>query len=257
MKIDTLRDRLAGRFTSLDYVAQTGSTNADLLDRDELPDRTVLLAGHQTAGRGRLGRSFTAPADTQLIFSVGLRPGEEALARLGLLPLVAGLAFTDVIEGAALKWPNDVLMSGGKVCGILAEAEGLGQSVSPRVVLGCGLNVTIPQEELPVPTATSLAVAGSPLADLALEELAARILLALDERVRQWEHGEAKVVEDYRLASATLGEPVRVETASGILEGVAEDIAADGQLVVVTSDDEHRTFSAGDVTHLRPWRPQR
>lgn len=255
MNIETLRRQLADRYTSIEYVEETGSTNTDLLDRNELPDRTVLIANHQTKGRGRLGRTFSGPRGTVLLATVAYRPTADALDRLGLLPLAGGLAVTDVIPDTALKWPNDVLMSGGKVCGILTEADGLGVSASPRVVLGIGLNVSIPRDGLPVETATSLALEGSPAAELPREELTTKVLTALDERVRQWEAGDDQLIADYRMASSTIGQAVRVTMPSGVLEGVAEDISAEGQLVLVTEDSTHRTLSAGDVTHLRPWRP--
>ncbi|AIG63761.1 hypothetical protein CATYP_02645 [Corynebacterium atypicum] len=250
-----LRERLGNAYALVDYVAQTGSTNADLLARGELLDKTVLIAGHQTAGRGRMGRSFTAPEGTQLIFSVGLRPGPEELERLGVLPLAAGLAVTDAIPDTQLKWPNDVLMAGGKVCGILCEADGLGGQTSPRVVLGCGLNVSFSADEAPVDTATSLAIEGSPLATVGMEELAARVLGALARRLEQWQSADDRLIAEYRMASATLGQAVRVATPSGELEGIAEDVASDGQLVMITEDNQHRLLSAGDVTHLRLWCP--
>ncbi len=262
VNITTVREALAEFYPSIEYVEETGSTNADLIDAADPVDRTVLLAGHQSAGRGRKGRSFTAPPGTQLIFSVVYRPAAEVFAgpvsevldRLGLLPLTAGLAFSDVVAGSKLKWPNDVLVRGKKVCGILAEADGLGED-HPRIVLGCGLNVSIAPEDLPVPTATSLAIENDPLAGEGMEAVAVAVLTALERRVRQWESGSPQLLTDYRAASGTIGQAVRVETPSDTIYGVAEGIAEDGELVVVDDQGIHRTLSAGDVIHLRPWRP--
>ena len=126
LDLERIRTALTDDFTTIDFVEKTGSTNTDLMQATNVADGTVLLADEQLSGKGRLGRSWTAPAGSQVIFSVLLLP--ESLDHLGTLPLAAGLAVTDSIEGTVLKWPNDVHIDGNKLCGILAEAGPVGQA---------------------------------------------------------------------------------------------------------------------------------
>ena len=126
LDLERIRTALADDFTTIHFVEKTGSTNTDLMQANNVAGGTVLLADEQLSGKGRLGRSWTAPAGSQVILSVLLLP--ESLDRLGTLPLAAGLAVTDSIEGTVLKWPNDVHIDGNKLCGILAEAGPVGQA---------------------------------------------------------------------------------------------------------------------------------
>ncbi|MBC3185919.1 biotin--[acetyl-CoA-carboxylase] ligase [Corynebacterium sp. zg-331] len=235
----------AGSYSRLRVVAQTGSTNADLLEQGDAPDRAVLIARHQTAGRGRLHRHWVGVPDKQLAISVLYRPGIKLVDRLGLLPLAVGLAVVDTVPRAALKWPNDVLLGGRKVCGILVEAADL--DAAPRVVVGCGINLALDRDELPVDHATSLVLEG-----LAHEpaEIAAGFLNALEDRVQQWYCASPALLRDYRARCATLGAEVRVERWADSIEGTAVDVSATGALIVET-DRGRQEFSAGDVTHLR------
>ncbi len=124
--MDRIREALSGDFAVIDYTESTGSTNTDLMQADKVADGTVLLANEQVAGKGRLGRQWVSPAGSQLIFSVLILP--DSLEHLGTLPLAAGLAVTDSVEGSVLKWPNDVHIDGKKLCGILAEAGPVGEA---------------------------------------------------------------------------------------------------------------------------------
>lgn len=124
--MDRIREALSEDFAVIDYAESTGSTNTDLMQADKVADGTVLLANEQVAGKGRLGRQWVSPAGSQLIFSVLILP--DSLDHLGTLPLAAGLAVTDSVEGAVLKWPNDVHIDGKKLCGILAEAGPVGEA---------------------------------------------------------------------------------------------------------------------------------
>lgn len=242
-----LRRAVGHIYPHVDVVGETGSTNADLLEHSRLlPDRSVRCALLQTAGRGRLGRTWEAPWGTQCTFSVLYRVRPDQLGRIGLLPLAAGLAIVDELPGGTLKWPNDVLLGGRKVCGILAEATGLGDT--PAVVVGCGVNVSLTEKQLPVPTATSLALEGY---QEELAELTPRLLIALDRRVRQWECGDSTLLADYRRSCGTLGQMVRVDCPRGVIEGKAVGIADGGELIVCRGG-ERLQLAAGDVTHLRP-----
>lgn len=124
--MDRIREALSGDFAVIDYTESTGSTNTDLMQAEKVADGTVMLANEQVAGKGRLGRQWVSPAGSQLIFSVLILP--DSLEHLGTLPLAAGLAVTDSVEGSVLKWPNDVHIDGKKLCGILAEAGPVGEA---------------------------------------------------------------------------------------------------------------------------------
>ncbi|WP_234457459.1 biotin--[acetyl-CoA-carboxylase] ligase [Corynebacterium macginleyi] len=256
-----IRTALAEDFTTVDFVEQTGSTNTDLMQTTSLAHGTVLFADEQLSGKGRLGRSWTAPAGSQVIFSVLLLP--NSLDYLGTLPLAAGLAVTDSIEGSVLKWPNDVHIDGNKLCGILAEAGPVGQSFtsapktevnktvggqtpSARVVVGMGINVTLTREELPIEKATSLALEGR---DTDRTELAITVLKNLRRRITQWENQDPQLMQDYRAVCSSIDQEVRLETPTGDVTGRVEGISDDGRISVAGE-----YYSAGDVTHLRPAR---
>ncbi|MDR7328670.1 biotin--[acetyl-CoA-carboxylase] ligase [Corynebacterium guangdongense] len=223
-------------------VDDTGSTNADLLADDSAPHGALLIADHQTAGRGRLGRTWTAPAGTQLIFSTLLVVPQHDLERLGTLTLAAGLALTDVIDTATLKWPNDVLIDGRKLCGILAEAAPAADG-SYRVVIGVGLNHLLTREQLPVAHATSLALEG---VDLARAELEEQLFSALARRLRQWRDNDPALMADYRAVCSSIGQRVRLQAPTGDVLGVVDTVADDGRILI-----DGAAYSAGDVTHLR------
>jgi len=253
LRAAALRAALVGPdgWSRLEVVADTGSTNADLAADEDAPHGAVLVADHQGAGRGRLGRQWSAPPRSSLAVSVLLRP-TRPVQEWSLLPLVVGVAVVEAVRGlgveAGLKWPNDVLVTGpdrgGKVCGILAEARG------DRVVLGAGINVSLRSDELPVETATSLLLAGARSHDR--DTVLRRYLRALHDRVRQWEDGES-VLADYRAVSSTVGQDVRAHLPDGsALEGVAVDVDDSGRLVVQTSDGARTSLAAADVVHLRP-----
>jgi BirA family biotin operon repressor/biotin-[acetyl-CoA-carboxylase] ligase len=168
------------------YVESTPSTQL-LLDR-EAPEGAVVVSDEQTAGRGRLGRRWLAPAGTSLLCSVQLRPDVSG-ERLPELTVVAARACGDAIEAvtgleAKLKFPNDLLLDGRKVAGVLAEAR------EGRVVLGIGVNVNIDADTLPVDVdvpATSLLVAGGAEVDRAA--LLVELLAALERRYDGWLSG--------------------------------------------------------------------
>lgn len=259
---------LAARFEQL---RRAGSTNDELVRRATgpeavgWPDLSVLVTDDQTGGRGRLGRPWFAPAGKSLAISVLLRPGTPTAAgpaRPTLLiesfawfPLLAGLAMARAVDtviptGVALKWPNDVLIGGLKVCGILSEllpsADG--------VVVGAGLNITLQKQDLPTDTSTSLVLAGAaePDADVVL----AAYLRELRLLYRSYLEADGSAASSGLLAAVTercesIGRPVRVELPSGKrLTGTATAIDSDGR-ILVESDTGLTAVAAGDVTHLR------
>lgn len=241
-----------GLWRDVTVVPQTGSTNADLLEaaRAGAAEGLVLVAEEQTAGRGRLGRTWSAPAGAALTFSVLLRPADVPPARLGWLPLLTGLAVVSAVREqtavpASLKWPNDVLVGERKLAGILAEAQ------RDAVVVGVGLNVTLSPAELPVPTATSLLIEHAASTDRAA--LLAAILTELGRRYQAWraDPDAPGLRSDYLRWCATIGREVRAELPGGTaLTGTAEDVDDAGRLVVRTAESLV-PVGAGDVLHVR------
>jgi BirA family transcriptional regulator, biotin operon repressor / biotin---[acetyl-CoA-carboxylase] ligase len=240
--------------------AETGSTNSDLLAaaRAGAPEGTVLAAEVQTAGRGRLDRRWICPPRAALSFSVLLRPDGLPAAARGWIPLLAGVAVAAGLRAQAgldarLKWPNDVLVGGAKISGILAEQAG------DAIVLGTGINVTTRREELPVPHATSVVLAG---AAPDREQLLVAVLGELETWYRRWVAAVAAgpagpggdpagLRAEYLRLSATVGQQVRVSMPGGkLITGRAQDVDATGRLVVGTASGPV-TVSAGDVVHVR------
>lgn len=256
LDIDRLRVAMVdhGPYARVDCTPSTGSTNADLLDaeREGAPDWTVATTDYQGSGRGRLGRPWTAPEGSQAIFSVLFRPRPALLAHLGTVPLACGLALIDTlrsfgVDGAGLKWPNDVLINGHKLCGILVEATSLDST--PAVVIGIGINLNLTTEELPVPHATSLALEGY---YIDRTELLISVLGHIHTRISDWERGETVWLDDYRAVCSSLGQDVRVILPGDReLLGVAVGIAEGGQLMVRDEEGKTHTLNAGEVTHLR------
>ncbi|AIU91163.1 Biotin-Acetyl-CoA carboxylase-ligase [Corynebacterium ulcerans] len=254
LNVGWLREQLIddGPFARILHSSTTGSTNTDLVAaaHEGAPAWTVVLTEHQTLGRGRMGRRYEAPAGAQLTLSVLIRPPRESVFRLGTMPLATGLALIDALKGAegvGLKWPNDLLCEGRKLCGILAEAVSLGEE--PAVVIGLGLNTSLTREELPVPHATSLELEGIPYER---NELAVRVLTALHRRLRQWEDNDPTLLTEYRQVCTSIGADVRVILSENEeLLGVAESVSDAGLICVRDSQGELHELMAGDVTHLR------
>ncbi len=243
-------------------VTETGSTNADLLADAQrgAPEGSALVAESQTAGRGRLGRHWVTPPGTALGVSVLFRPPVSARSRLGWLPLLSGLALLDAVRELApdaplsLKWPNDVLVEdpadpggSGKVAGVLVQAVP-GAEPGAAVVVGIGVNVDTPADQLPAGVgATSLTAAGAAVDRDALLEV---LLDRLGGRYRAWVAGRDPVA-DYRQGCATLGQQVVVDRPGGALSGRAVDVDPDGRLRIELAGGTALAVDAGDVIHLR------
>lgn len=246
-----------GVASRLEVLPEIGSTNAGLYelaaDVRAWPHLSVLLTDTQTAGRGRLDRSWTAPPGTSLAVSVLLRRLPTDPGARGWIPLAAGLAMSEAIaeqlpeSRVAVKWPNDVLVEGRKICGILAQAT------PDAVIVGTGVNTAMTAAELPVPTATSFAVLGV-RADA--DRLISVYLRELDRRISDLvEAGDAVASGLHAAVSArcaTIGLDVRVTLPGDrTLDGTAVAVDPAGRLVVLSAG-EHVAVSAGDVVHVRP-----
>jgi len=252
-----LADRLSEtRWHTIEVVESTVSTNADLMAR-AATEGTAEVAGvvrittDQTGGRGRHGRTWTAPAGSSVAISAAVAVGPHA-DRLGWMSLLAGVAVARAVDAmgvaAVLKWPNDVLIDGAKVCGILSEyAPAPDGGVA---IIGIGINTDMTPEQLPVPTATSLAIATGAPVDV--QDLTATVLAQLDAVLYGWPDDIVALSAAYRDRCDTIGRRVRlVAPGDRDVIGTAVDIDADGRVIVETSAGERIVATAGDVTHLR------
>jgi len=256
-----LASAVAARLDALDAV---GSTNTELVRlAAEREHGAVVVTLDQTAGRGRLGRSWVAPAGRCLAASVLLRP-DLPIERFGWFPLLGGLCLAESIaallgttagaqERVAVKWPNDVHVGGRKISGVLAEL------VPGGVVLGTGVNLTLDAETLPTPTSTSLRLEGADgeaqqLADAVLADSLRRLLAATAALVEAGGDPERSgLLGRVRAVSSTPGRRVRIVRAGRAdAEALAVDLDADGRLVVRHDDGSLESLAAADVTHLRP-----
>jgi len=254
--------REGGLWQGVDVVRSTGSTNSDLVAlavAGKAEEGAVLVAEEQTAGRGRLDRQWSAPPRSGLFFSVLLRPAEVPVARWGWLPLLTGVAVATGLSRAAgvdtaLKWPNDLLVTVGgeerKAGGILAERAG-----DDMVVLGVGINVTLREDELPVPQAGSLVLANAVSTDR--DTLLRAVLRTLEDWYGRWraaggDPAASGLQETYAAGCATLGRTVRAELPGDrSLIGEAVAIDGDGRLVIATEEGVQEPVGAGDIVHLR------
>ena len=248
-------------YTAVEVVGSTGSTNADLIAAARAGGAagSVLVAEEQTAGRGRLDRSWHSQPGAALTFSVLLRPAGVPPAGRGWLPLLTGVAVVAGIAAqtgvpASLKWPNDVLAAaaggGGKLAGILAEQAG------DAIVVGVGLNVSASRDELPSGQATSLSLAGAGRPDR--QAILVAILREFERWYLSWTRAQAPgdatacgLRAEYLRCCSTIGRDVRVELPGGrVLTGRATGVDPAGCLLVSAADGEH-AVSAGDVVHVR------
>jgi BirA family biotin operon repressor/biotin-[acetyl-CoA-carboxylase] ligase len=246
LDLDRLQE-VAGPHWHVQLHAAAESTNAIAA---AAPQRgLIVVADHQTAGRGRLGRAWVTPQGAALTFSAVVDPDLDD-EWWPLLPLVAGYAVARTVQGS-LKWPNDVLLGDRKVCGILVErvhvrAHG---GDKPLAVVGIGINVDQTADELPVPTATSLSLASGPRDRT---ELFGEVLRELRLWTGVTSRSPHTFVDNYRPRCDTLGQYVRVDLPGGeVVTGSAVGLDDHGRLVVERTDGQI-AVAAGDVVHVRP-----
>ena len=231
------------------WIAETGSTNADLLglSADDAPDRTVLVTDHQTDGRGRLARTWQAPPGTNLLVSIMFR-------RLPQHPIdltrAVGIAAADAVRmltglNARLKWPNDVLVDGRKLAGVLAQSNG-----DEAIVVGIGLNVGwAPEGAARAVGTTPHAVLVALLAEL--DTLLAGHTRTVDHRAADPSAADQSLMTRYRQLLDTLGRVVQVELPAGEVRGRAIDVEREGAVVIVDECAISHRIEVGDVVHLR------
>jgi BirA family biotin operon repressor/biotin-[acetyl-CoA-carboxylase] ligase len=215
-------------------VDETGSTNADLAAAAATgaANRSVLMARHQTSGKGRLDRRWEAPPGTNLLASILFRDVPEHPHQLTQRVGLAAARACSELAGVSpvLKWPNDLLLDGRKLAGILAQAGGTG---TEYVVVGIGLNVGWAPEE-----AARLGDGYDPL------DVLHAMLVAFDDLPDD-------ITDTYRASLATIGQSVRVELSASEVVGRALDVLPDGRLVVLDECGVTHRFDTGDIVHLR------
>ena len=262
--LEAMELKLSSEFASrIEYLPVTGSTNSDLLtfagSKPELwTDFSVLVTDNQIAGRGRLDRQWVAVPGAGLAVSVLLKPTTFGMSSFGWLPLLAGLAMknavSSLIEDApvSLKWPNDVLVTGEKISGLLAEVLPGGDGV----VIGAGLNLKQSKDELPIENATSLALQG--VANFEIDDVLVRYLASFKRLYEEFADakGDAEtsgLSQAVQEASSTIGSSVKVHLPDGSnFSGKAVGLDASGRLLVAMADPlEIRAVAAGDIQHLR------
>ena len=229
-------------FSSLSWFEEIDSTNLELGRQlaAGAGDFSAVIAGSQTKGQGRLGRQWRSPRETSLSLSIAIkRPVENP----GWLSLLAALAVSNMltnheIVGVGIKWPNDVLVQGKKISGILA------QLVDGVVIVGIGLNLKAQDPDLNSTSGEELGL------DLDIDTVASEIGALFLDLLRDFEQNPEGVKSKFSQACITLGQSVRAELPSGDqVFGIASEIDSLGQLVILTPEPTH--LSAGDVWHLR------
>jgi BirA family biotin operon repressor/biotin-[acetyl-CoA-carboxylase] ligase len=216
--------------------------STQLLVDTALEEGALVVADHQTAGRGRLGRSWEAPAGTALLFSLLLKPPAER--RAPELSLVAGIAVADALErtlglSVQIKWPNDVMLRRKKIAGCLAEAR------DGAVVLGIGVNVNQTRPELPDIAGSIRTLTGR---DADREELLTVLLGDLDARYASWKEGGLDAVYDGLGPRDFLrGRQVSVNGTSGVVAMIDRE----GKLEIAVGHGERVTVESGEVSYVR------
>ena len=272
---DRARVALAGsRFADVRWVESTGSTNTDVLAlaRDGAGEGVVVVADHQTAGRGRNDRAWVAPPGGSLLLSVLLRPPARVASATTMATAVAMAEAVEEVTGVSpgLKWPNDLVVAdeGGdrKLAGILAEADWpAGATISAGwrepsahdravIVVGVGLNVSWPEDDEAISDVADTAVALNWVTPEPIDRagLLVAFLRHLDRIYGELVRGGPRtVIDEWRRRSATLGRLVRVDLGVDDVVGTAVDVTAEGHLVVDPLEGQRRTFAIGDVIHLR------
>ena len=255
LDVQALREALltpGSPWRSVDGYATLDSTNLEAARRPD-PWR-VVVADHQSGGRGRMARLWEAPPAASVAVSVVL---PMAGAEWGWLPLLTGMAMAQALEQVAgvparLKWPNDVLVDGAKICGVLCEIVPASRGEA-LVVAGAGANVDQSREELPVDSATSLRLCG--VAGVRREDLLVAHLTGLAGLHRAWTRGGAEMDElrrRYRSRCVTIGSDVQVHQPSGaVARGRAVAVDDAGRLVL-DGRSGRVAHAAGDVVHVRP-----
>jgi BirA family biotin operon repressor/biotin-[acetyl-CoA-carboxylase] ligase len=208
---------------------------------------TVVIAGEQTAGKGRIGRVWLSPRGS-LALSIILCPSLAYLPSLIMLAALAVVHSIEVVTGlkAQVKWPNDVLVNGRKVCGILIESDVRGDTVV-YAIIGIGVNVNLRLSDVPEISSLATSLSDELGRDVSLLSLIRRLLVEVEGLYLALLAGRS-IYEEWRDSLVTLGRKVRVESGKNKYEGIAESVARDGSLLLRQADGSLTKIVAGDVT---------
>lgn len=239
------------------FFPSVGSTNDLLKDeaRAGAAEGLVFVTDEQVAGRGRRGRSWTAPAGTSLLVSVLLRPTWLLPQDAFLLTMLAAVAAAEALETTGLrvdlKWPNDLQIEGRKLGGILVETEITTHGLV-WAVIGCGININWNPAVVPELADTATSLSAQLGQNIARRPLLHALLTTLDAHYAQLRRGaKSALVDTWRGRLNTLGQQVRAETPQGVIHGFAQEVTSDGSLVICDSTGRQHIVTAGDVT-VRP-----
>ncbi len=260
LKVESLKHQLAGKFIGhqLHYYEEIGSTNDEgfRLGIQGASEGTVLIAESQNAGKGRMQRVWHSPAGANIYTSIILRPKFETV-RAPQISIAAGVAVAETLNHycqgkVQLKWPNDVLIGGKKVCGILAQMK-MSAGAIDFVVLGIGINVNLSSEQFPSDIqaiATSLAI------ETGREISRLELIIRLYENLTKWykqllQNGFSPIKEKWLSRSSMIGKPVSVLFREEAVSGTAIGLDDDGALILLAAGNKEMKVSAGDATILK------
>lgn len=253
LHLDSVKERLTTAFLGR-HIIQVGSVSSTQdLARGEAAEGalegTVVVAEEQTAGRGRLGRPWVSPPGANLYVTLVLRPSSE---RMRALSMVAPLAVAQAVEDTTglsprIKWPNDLLVEGRKLAGVLIDTEISGQTPQYALV-GVGLNVNLDAQAVPEIATIATSLRQHLGREISREEMLAAFLNRFEMLYVESERGGPAVCEAWRARLDTLGRQIRVASGGQVEEGLAEDVDGDGSLILRRADGSRVTLVAGEVT---------
>ena len=251
---DFLKNHLTTSFVGKQiyyYDAVTSTMEiAKKLAREGAAEGATIIANKQTAGRGRLDRTWLSP-DENIAMSIVLRPSLKDLPKLIMVASVAVLRAIKEVTGIKpqIKWPNDVMIKGKKVCGILIENEVKGERVSFSVV-GIGINVNLNPSDIPEISTMATSLSQELGREVPRAELTCAVLSKLEELYLQAQ-SSTSVYREWQESMETLGKLVRVQFGTSIEQGKAEAVTEAGNLILRHSDGHISEILAGDVTILK------
>ncbi len=215
--------------------------------RQGAAEGTVIVSGEQTMGRGRLKRTWLSPPGS-ISISVILRPGVAQLSSLIMLASLAVVHSLEAVTGLSprLKWPNDVLINGRKVCGILLESDVRGDTVN-YVIIGIGINVNLNVADFPEISTIATSLSAELGKEVSRLQVVRRLLAEMERLYLDLSAGTS-LYEEWRDSLVTLGKKVRAATGDTVYEGIAEAVAEDGSLLLRGPDGSLTRIIVGDVT---------
>jgi BirA family biotin operon repressor/biotin-[acetyl-CoA-carboxylase] ligase len=256
----SLKQALSGKYFGhkLYYFTETGSTNDDAFSsgNEGAPEGTIVIADRQNQGKGRMQRLWHSPSGSNIYTSIILRP-QIQLSKSSQIPILAGVAVAETLNSYCpdkvwLKWPNDVLIDGKKVCGILAQMK-ISTDEIDFIVMGIGINVNLNHEQFPQDIrdiATSLSI------ETGREVSRLELIISLYENLEKWykhllQNGFGPIREKWLKMTPMIGQTVQVIFKDEKIAGKATGLDEDGSLILLTTENKEIKVSAGDATILK------